>query len=100
MKTFPIPSAPPRDDRDRPKANDNDSDDSSPAYAKGGKIGQASYAKGGVVLGRTREFLKEGDDRGTPVKSIWGASEKKEYNKSGKGAKGADKCLPTVMPRQ
>jgi hypothetical protein len=30
-------------------------------YAKGGAVQDASYAAGGPVLGRTREFLKEPD---------------------------------------
>jgi hypothetical protein len=95
MKTFPIPSKPaPSGGEDKP----------APAYAKGGDVQACSYAQGGPVLGRTREFLKEPapffDDRDHPAKARRTSPEDQEYEKHGKGAKGRDKSLKTVMPRQ
>lgn len=109
MKTFPIPSKPPGDDRDRPSKNDGDADDA-PAYAKGGDVRSASYAQGGAVLGRTRDFMKEASPQRSDVSGVPPAKQRpigaggtpdeqtQDYVKSGKGAKGKDKVLKTVMP--
>ena len=54
MKTFPIPSRPaPSGGEDNPKASD------APVKSEGSQT--ASYAAGGPVLGRTRDFMKEAD---------------------------------------
>lgn len=52
MKQFPIPSAPaPSGGERKPEPIQN--------YAKGGNVKTACYAEGGMVLGRSRSFLKE-----------------------------------------
>jgi len=65
MKTFPIPSKPaPSGGEDNPKERENDNDnDDTKSYARGGWVkGEgakaASYAEGGPVYGRTRDFMK------------------------------------------
>ena len=108
MKTFPIPSAPaPSGGEDKPRPAP------AQAFAKGGSVQTAHYAKGGPVLGRVREFMKEPspfrsstdgmpsasqlpyhEGGGTPMK------ENNSYPKKGKGEHGRDKVLKTVMPRQ
>ena len=107
------PSAPQKNDDD----GDKDGDDKSESYAKGGFIkGEgartASYAAGGPVLGRTREFLKEPSPFRSGVDGVAPANQRpiaaggapgeptSAYAKSGKGEKGRDKSLPTVMPRK
>jgi len=65
---------------------------------KGSKPQDASYAAGGPVLGRTRDFLKEPDRfRGhanpTAVKTD------DSFEKKGKGSFGASKSLKPVKPR-
>jgi hypothetical protein len=97
MKQFPIPSAPaPSGGEDKPRADVN--------FAKGGDVRAAHYAKGGAVLGRTRDFMKEPDPftggRADFKKRKPQPGDPQEYEKSGKGAKGRDKSLSTVMPRQ
>jgi hypothetical protein len=80
-------------------------------YAKGGAVEETCYAKGGEVLGRRREFMKEpdpfsagavggaaADSSFIKMKSDPGSPQ--EYTKKGKGAEGKDKSLKTVMPRQ
>jgi hypothetical protein len=151
MKQFPIPSQPPRDDRDRPgspKARDTDQgDDTAPPetyakggrvhgdeaedkalfnrmmekhmagskkYAKGGAVEETCYAKGGEVLGRRREFMKEPDpfsaDAAGPdaADASYGKGymahpqpgSPQEYAKGSKKHPGKDKSLKTVTPRQ
>lgn len=109
MKQFPIPSQPPRDDRDKPSRDDNDADDA-PSYAKGGTVVSAHYAFGGPVLGRTRDFMKEPSPQRSDVRGVPPANqrpvgaggttieEKAAYPKSGKGEKGKDKSMKPVMP--
>ena len=85
-------------------------------YAKGEKPRDASYAKGGASLGRTRDFLKEpvefrdpdeGERQSAGVVGDTADADQK-YGKSGAG-KGsgmhaappaAGKCLPPVKPRK
>jgi hypothetical protein len=83
-------------------------------YAKGGAIEETGYAKGGEVLGRRREFMKEPDpfSADTAGPDAADASYGKGYmahpqpgspQAYGKGAKkhpGKDKSLKTVTPRQ
>lgn len=72
------------------------------------------FAKGGAVLGRTRDFLKEhdGEDQNTVPRAGANAYKnpdlaEQDYAKADKGAKGEDggapkqrgKVLPTVRPR-
>jgi len=65
-------------------------------YAKGGPVRTASYAEGGAVLGRTREFLKEpspfrSSTDGQPPKNQLpgkGGEPTTEYAKKGKGEVG------------
>jgi hypothetical protein len=113
MRTFPIPSKPaPSGGEDKPKARDTDQgDDTAPAYAKGGNVQAASYAEGGPVLGRTREFMKEASPFRSSVDGIAPANQRpiaaggapgeptNSYPKKGKGEQGKDKSLKTVMPR-
>jgi len=62
-------------------------------YAKGGPVKTASYAEGGAVLGRTREFLKEPVEyreqdegkRKNPDNVGDIADEDQKYGKSGPG---------------
>jgi hypothetical protein len=76
-------------------------------YAKGGAVQDCSYAAGGPVLGRTREFLKEPDQFRAAYHKDPGAGADKPYGKSGPGAgKGEDpppaakgKSLKAVTPR-
>ncbi len=67
-------------------------------------IGNVDYtqhtgAKGGAVLGRTRDFMKEADVFRTDT----GPGAKQEYGKTGKGGEQSklegDKSLKTVKPR-
>lgn len=80
--------------------------------AKGEKPRDASYAKGGGQLGRTRDFMKETDGkdqfmqdatgrRGKPYVNLDGnASDYKEGPGAPKEAKRTgDKSLKTVKPR-
>ncbi len=66
-----------------------------------GKIDYTQHtgAKGGGVLGRTRDFLKEPD----VFRSDSGPGAKQDYDKTGKGGDQSkltgDKCLKTVKPR-
>jgi hypothetical protein len=92
--------------------------ESSVAYAKGGNIQSMSYAAGGPVLGRTRDFLKEPvefreDDEGERQnKDVVGdtSDEDQKYGKSGAGKgdgcgpgpkakRTGDKSLKAVKPR-
>lgn len=116
VRSFPIPSrpAPSGGEDNKPKAYDPDQgDDTSPmpTYAKGGNVKSCGYAQGGIVLGRTRDFMKEpdpfsaralgpnaADTKFKKMKSDPGSPQ--DYKKSGKGAKGKDKSLATVMPRK
>ena len=68
-------------------------------YAKGGDIGVGSYAAGGPVLGRTRDFMKEPDqfDGGRmPPKNPTATPQ--EYGSKG-GYAPKDKSLKPVKPR-
>jgi len=104
MKTFPIPSAPaPGGGEDKPKGN---------AYAKGGDVQACSYAQGGPVLGRSRDFMKEPSPFRSSVDGIAPANQRpiaaggapgeptNSYPKEGKGEKGKDKSMSPVMPRK
>jgi hypothetical protein len=109
MKSFPIPSAPaPSGGEDKPRQDSN--------YARGGFVkGEgaraAHYAKGGEVLGRTRDFMKEPSPFRSSTDGIAPANQRpiaaggepgeptNNYPKAGKGEKGRDKSLKTVMPR-
>lgn len=67
------------------------------AYAKGSGAKSASYAAGGAVLGRTRDFMK------TPDKFRTDKPAEKDYCKDHAGTSPAkrtgDKCLTAVKPR-
>lgn len=104
MKQFPIPSAPaPSGGEDKPRADVN--------FAKGGDVRAAHYARGGAVLGRTRDFMKEPSPFRSSTDGIAPANQRpiaaggepgeptNNYPKAGKGEKGRDKSLKTVMPR-
>lgn len=77
------------------------------SYAKGGMIKDASYAEGGAVLGRTKDFLKTPDrfrdsqfKKGT--EDVFGKSDgDSDDMASSKGVPTApkDKCLTPVKPR-
>lgn len=79
------------------------------AYAKGGDIRTIGYAKGGPVLGRTREFLKEPDEFRDPDEHDVTPDKDQLYGKEGEG-KGsgmygapkapATKALKAVKPRK
>jgi hypothetical protein len=81
-------------------------------YAKGGNVKSCSYAKGGVVLGRRRDFMKEPDPFSDGAVGPNAADSQfrkmtpkggspQEYTKSGKtSGPHKDKSLPTVTPRQ
>ncbi len=60
---------------------------------------QHTGAKGGAVLGRTRDFMKEPDVFRTDT----GPGAKQDYDKTGKGGAlsktEGDKCLKAVKPR-
>ncbi len=60
---------------------------------------QHTGAKGGAVLGRTRDFMKEPDAFRTDT----GPGAKQEYGKDGEGGRlsktSGDKSLKTVKPR-
>lgn len=67
-------------------------------YAKGGDVRVASYAAGGAVLGRTRNFMKEPDEFRDPDEGNAAADEDQLYGKSGEGAgKG---CYPPPPARK
>ena len=77
-------------------------------YAKGGMVKDCSYAEGGPVLGRTREFLKEPDQFRAAYHADPNAGKDKPYGKPGvPGAgKGEDpppaakgKSLKAIKPR-
>lgn len=57
-------------------------------YAKGGNVKPACYAAGGVVLGRTRDFMKEPD----VFREDRGPGAKQDY--AGGKPNGKDKSLP------
>jgi hypothetical protein len=116
MKTFPIPSSPaPSGGERKPepvRAQDEPGSKASQinygeSFAKGGNVKAASYAAGGPVLGRTREFLKEpspfrSSTDGLPPKNQLvgeGGEPAQNYAKTGKGEQGRGKCLRTVTPR-
>ncbi len=85
-------------------------------YAKGEKPRDLEAAKGGSVLGRTRDFLKEPvefrnpDEGKRECPDVVGdtADEDQKYAKSGIGAgsgcypppKAKDKSLPAIKPRK
>lgn len=78
-------------------------------YAKGDGAKDASYAKGGSTLGRTREFLKESDGKDQNVikradvaKAIPDTEDycKSKSGKDPEAKRTGDKCLPTVKPRK
>lgn len=79
-------------------------------YAKGGDVRPASYAAGGPVLGRTRNFLKEPDEFRDPDEGDARADADQLYAKSGEGSgkgdgpspgpkRSGDKSLKAVKPR-
>jgi hypothetical protein len=76
-------------------------------FAKGSKPKNADYAKGGDVLGRTRDFLKVPDqftDGRLPPNDEGHADDpEQDYDKTGSGGKlskvSGDKSLKTVKPR-
>lgn len=77
-------------------------------FAKGDGAKDASYAKGGGQLGRTRDFIKESDGKDQRVGGFQVYKnpnlDDENYGKSGKGnpdtKRTGDKCLPTVKPRK
>lgn len=71
----------------------NQADKGGPMLSKGNKPKTASYAEGGPVLGRTREFLKE------PVPFRSSGSGEQEYEKGKKKSEVKDKSLKPVKPR-
>lgn len=103
MKSFPIPSAPAPSGGERP-----------PTTSKFGATPQAaSYAAGGPVLGRTREFLKEPvvfrakNDEAPKGDGSVDDDKLQTYGKPGgdeasgnKNPEGKDKSMKTVMPRK
>ena len=95
------------------------------AMAKGEKPRDAEYAKGGAQLGRTREFLKEGDGKDQTYASLepyvnqdgplQSYGKDRKYGKGGspsstvhegegvvpvKAKRTGDKSLPAVTPRK
>lgn len=73
------------------------------SFVKGEKPRDASYASGGAVLGRTREFLKEdtpylagADDT---LKKAPPHGQKQTYPKGKGAARTGDKSLKAVKPR-
>ena len=100
MKTFPIPSSPAGPGgEDKPKPVNKDDDRDTDSYARGGFVkGEgaraASYAVGGPVYGRTRDFLKEPvefrdrDEGKRQSQDVVGdtADADQKYGKSGAGA--------------
>lgn len=70
------------------------------AFAKGTGATDASYAKGGASLGRTRDFMKEAD----AFRTDKGPGAEQDYGKTGKAGKLAktegDKSLAAVKPRK
>ena len=106
MKTFPIPSAPAGPGgEDKPKPVNKDDYRDAPSYAKGGDVKACSYAEGGPVLGRARDFMKEPspfrDDQDFPPGKRKTMPEDQAYEKSGKGAPGKDKsAVKTPIPRK
>lgn len=83
-------------------------------YAKGGAVEERCYAKGGEVLGRTREFIKEPDpfsaDAAGPdaADASYGKGymahpqpgSPQDYVKGKNKHPGKDKSLKTVTPRE
>lgn len=65
-----------------------------PPYSKGDEPQEMDYAKGGPVLGRVRDFIKEPD----AFRTGRGAGARQDYGTKG-GNKGADKSLKAVKPR-
>lgn len=79
---------------------------SSNGYAKGGDVRGASYAKGGAVLGRQRDFLKESDGKDQHFfpgkKDTFLNNTENEYGKGDKAdisKRTGSKKLATVKPR-
>jgi hypothetical protein len=64
------------------------------SYAKGGDIRKANYAKGGAVLGRTRNFLKESDEFRDPDEGNATADADQKYGKTGDGKGSGMVALP------
>lgn len=64
-------------------------------YAKGGDVRTASYAAGGPVLGRTREFLKEPDEFRNDAEQ--NDAEDQNYGKSGPAS--GNGCYPPPKAR-
>jgi hypothetical protein len=55
-------------------------------FAKGGDVREASYAKGGPVLGRTVDFMKVPDEFRDPDEANTATDKDQKYGKSGPGA--------------
>ena len=85
----------------------NQADKGGPMLSKGHKPHNISYAEGGEVLGRTRNFLKEKVEFRDPDEGNATADADQKYGKSGAGKgngmvaapKGRDKSLKAVKPR-
>ena len=85
----------------------NQADKGGPMFSKGHAPKTASYAQGGEVLGRTRNFLKEQVEFRDPDEGNATADADQKYGKSGDGKgngmvpapKGKSKSLKAVKPR-
>ena len=107
MKTFPIPSIPAGPGGDKPGTPKAVND--APVKSEGAQT--ASYAEGGAVLGRTRNFMKEPDpfSAGMPGGFAGGDSKEKKMKAdpgspqdyAGGKPKGKYKAdVKTPMPRK
>jgi hypothetical protein len=63
------------------------------ARSKGSGPQVASYAQGGPVVGRTKDFMKTPDSFRTD-------KQERSFEKSGKGASAPDKSLKAVKPQR
>lgn len=70
------------------------------AFAKGGDVRKMNYAKGGAVLGRTKDFMKTPDEFRTDKSNV----SDEDWGKGGKGGalskRTGDKSLAAVKPRK
>lgn len=78
----------------------NKADKGTPMLSKGMKPANASYAAGGPVLGRVREFTKEEVEFRDPDEGDASADEDQKYGKSGEGAgSGVAKVPPNTKKK-
>lgn len=70
------------------------------SYAKGGDVRETSYAAGGPVLGRTRNFMKEPDDFRTDKSNATDEVFGKGSGGESLSKRTGDKSLAVVKPRK